>query len=33
MENFRKPHFELVAEILLWMVKLWEDFNIHWTDG
>jgi hypothetical protein len=22
MENFRKPNFELVADILYWMVKL-----------
>jgi clusterin-associated protein 1 len=24
MENFRKPNFELVADILLWMVKLYD---------
>ncbi|RYH24586.1 hypothetical protein EON65_16610 [archaeon] len=23
MENFRKPNFELVADILYWMVKLY----------
>ena len=24
MENFRKPNFELVADILYWMVKLYD---------
>ena len=29
MENFRKPNFELVADILYWMVKLYDqDTNI-----
>ena len=25
MENFRKPNFELVADILYWMVKLYDN--------
>ena len=29
MENFRKPNFELVVDILFWMVKLYDqDCNI-----
>lgn len=24
MDNFRKPNFELVADILFWMVKLYD---------
>lgn len=24
MENFRKPNFELVADILYWMIKLYD---------
>ena len=27
MENFRQPNFRLVAELMTWLVKQWENFE------